>query len=79
MWSFGKVMCQACGQTFPKGEMKLSPRQRNFGVCRGCMERWQSQGRRCVRCEEEVKPNHQVAFFLAPKGLGHFDCGGTLV
>lgn len=77
MWPFGKVTCQACGGAFQKGEMKLSPRERGFGVCRGCMEHWQGKGRRCVRCKEEVKPNHQVAFFREPKGFGHFDCGGT--
>ena len=79
MWPFGKLTCQACGQAFPKGDMKLSPRERGFGVCRGCLERWESGARRCVRCQQEVKPNQQVAFFHALKGFGHFDCGGTLI
>ena len=77
MWPFGKVTCQACGQAFPRKEMKLSPRERGFGVCLGCLKRWEEKDRRCVRCTEEVKPTQQVAFFREPKGFGHFDCGGV--
>lgn len=77
MWPFGKLRCQACGQAFPRGEMMLSPRERGFGVCRGCVESWDRSERRCVRCQTEVKPTQQVAFSQDPKGLGHWDCGGT--
>jgi len=77
MWPFGKATCQACGQASPRRKMRLSPRERGFGVCRECVERWEGKGRSCVRCKHEVKPNQQLAFFREPKGFGHFDCGGT--
>lgn len=77
MWPFGNVTCQSCGQVFRKGEVRLSPRERSFGVCRGCVERWEGKGRRCARCHAEVKAIQQLAFSPDPKGFGHFDCGGT--
>lgn len=77
MWPFGKIICQACGQVAEKRGMRLSPRDRGFGVCRDCVERWEAKGRRCVHCEHEVKANQQLAFLRKPEGLGHFDCGGT--
>jgi len=77
MWPFGKVACQACGQAAPRGEMKLSPQERGFGVCRSCLETWEETARRCVRCQDDVKPSQQIAFFQQPRGFGHFDCGGT--
>lgn len=77
MWSFGKVTCQACRQAFPRREMKFSPQERGVGVCHGCIELWRGGARRCVRCQDEVKPTQQAAFFQDRKGFGHFDCGGT--
>lgn len=77
MWPFGKATCEACGQVAAKRSMRFSPRERGFGVCRECVQRWEAKGRRCARCQHEVKPHQQLALFREPKGFGHFDCGGT--
>ncbi len=78
-WFDGKVVCRSCAQEFKKKEMKLSPRERGFGVCSGCFDEWVRKGAQCVVCRTKVAGIQSVAFHADKPGLGHFDCGGVLL
>jgi predicted amidophosphoribosyltransferase len=71
------MRCAACGVRHAVREMKRSPRDRRVAVCQDCFGKWDQNGRRCIRCKEEVKGVQALAYFRTFEGFGHYDCGGV--
>ncbi len=78
-WFNGRVVCQKCGQRVPKKGACLSPSDGNFGICPGCLAKWELNGRSCAHCHAPVHGKQELAFFTDRRDLGHFDCGGVRI
>ena len=79
MWFLiGRFRCVACkALKSADTRARRSHYQRNFGVCRTCLEGWERNGRNCVRCKNQVTGAQELAFFRDFESFGHYDCGGT--
>ena len=73
------MRCAACGKRHSAKEVLRSPRERGMAVCQPCLAKWEQNGRRCIRCKEEVKGIQALAYFRTLGGFGHYDCGGVQI